>query len=80
MWWDETYTGQPADWADTGVACLQVFNPSATETIIVDYSGCFGPSYEILAPGDSTNCASCFELRDIAATTVRWEVVTPNTC
>ena len=84
MWWDETYTGQPADWADVGEVCLQVFNPSSTETITVGSSNsgsCGGPDlYTVLAPGDATPCGSCFNLVDWDFTSVRWEVVTPNTC
>jgi len=80
MWWDSVYTVTGA-WVDIGEACRQVFNPSATENIIVDYNGCGGPnSYIILAPGDSTPCASCFQLRDPDLTTVRWQLVTPNIC
>ena len=84
MWWDQTYTGQPADWYNSGEACLQVFNPSATESITVSSSNagsCSGPDLNtVLAPGDATPCGSCFNLVDSNLTTVRWEVVTPNTC
>jgi hypothetical protein len=84
MWWDQTYTGQPADWYNSGEACLQVFNPSSTESITVssgNYGSCGGPDLNtVLAPGDATPCGSCFNLVDSSLTTVRWEVVTPNTC